>query len=353
MDWKDLSLLDIRRLVAMIEQTSQNPDAVRAIVQKIELQPMPHDRVTLGTLVNLLNQLGNTTVLPEEVLALLRRLEPALVEPPTGPVIDCDAPAIDIENASVLHHHHRGQIVWDPQRVEWCTSVNEYKQICEPELAEQPTMNMCAMEYLRNHQQLIPPEWQSFKLFFPGTTYHCAGTVYVPFLYYEQHCAEPKWKRSFAPITNKFEENDVILLYPPTEPAVTIIPLPPTFDELIAACRFDKVDSDINETNFPLTDDGTTGPIEELKLKDISGAKALQQIQDTGLKPIGMRRALEYVAQHREDILRTGKDIAIVGAVCDDTISPVILTKNTILHMISLRLNGKYSGASYFLVTRE
>lgn len=350
MSWTKRTLSDIRRLLATLERTDPNRDVVQAVIDLTPAEPMAHGRVTLETLINLLDQLGGTTVLPEEVLALLRQPEPPLTEPPTGPVIDCDAPAIDIENARVLHHHLRGQIVWDPRLASWYTPANQAKQICEPELAEQPTMNMCAMEYLRHHQQLIPPDWQRFKLFFPGTTYSCGGMVYVPFLHYEKQRVESKWERSFASITHRFEENDVIVLYQPTEPAAAVLPPQPTFNELIAACRFVKLSTRINEDNFPLTDDGTTGPIEEIILEDVTGKAALEYIRNHGCRPVGMRRALEYIAQNRQKIIQHHKQIAILGSITGVS-SPVALPSPFKIETYSV--DGKYYGTFHYLVTRE
>jgi|GEM_PF-1226554 len=356
MDWKKLTLDNIRRLVATIKRASPNPDVVQAVIDQTPTEPIKHGRVTLETVINLLEQLGGTTVIPEEVLALLRQPEPPLVEPLTGPVIDCDAPASDIANARVLHHHLRGQIVWDLRQVKLYVPINEHIQICDSELIEgQPTMNMCAMEYLRNHQQLIPSDWQRLKLFFPGTTYSCTGTVYVPFLYNEKHPdGAGQWKRSFTPITHQFGENDVIVLYQPAEPAA-ITPLAPpklTFEELIAACRFDEVDDIINKNNFPLVDNEPARPIEEIALFiNTSGEKAVEYLQHHKLRPVGMRRALEYIAIHRSEIVNQNKKIAIVGAVNNNK-SPVVLT-GVQFNLVVLNFSAIYPSTFCFLATRE
>jgi len=82
MAWEHLTLADVRRLVAAIEQASGNPQAVRAIIDRMPAEDGEHSRVTLGTLVNLLNQLGGRTVLSSEDLQLLNRPdEPVIVQP--------------------------------------------------------------------------------------------------------------------------------------------------------------------------------------------------------------------------------------------------------------------------------
>jgi len=80
MNWEQLTLADVRRLVAAIEQA--NPQAVRAIIDRMPADDGEHSRVTLGTLVKLLNQLNGKTVLSDEDLQLLNRPdEPVVVQP--------------------------------------------------------------------------------------------------------------------------------------------------------------------------------------------------------------------------------------------------------------------------------
>ncbi len=83
MAWEQLTLADVRRLVAAIEQASSNPQAVRAIIDRMPADNGEHSRVTLGTLVNLLNQLNGRTVLSSEDLQLLNRPDESVIVQPT------------------------------------------------------------------------------------------------------------------------------------------------------------------------------------------------------------------------------------------------------------------------------
>lgn len=71
MNWEDMTLSDVRRLLRAIEQSSNNPQAVQAIIDRVPVEAMPHGRVTLGTVVRLLDQLHNSTVLPKDMQAFL------------------------------------------------------------------------------------------------------------------------------------------------------------------------------------------------------------------------------------------------------------------------------------------
>lgn len=81
MNYEDLTIYTVRRLVEMLQRTSRNSDVIEAIVSQIELEPTPHDRVTIGSVIRLLNQTNGCTVLPEEIAALLNAPEPVLFQP--------------------------------------------------------------------------------------------------------------------------------------------------------------------------------------------------------------------------------------------------------------------------------
>lgn len=81
MNWEDLSLSDIRSLVVAIEQAG-GPQAIRSIIERVPVEINPHGRVTLGTMIKLLDQLEGKTVLSNEDLQLIHRPdEPVIVRP--------------------------------------------------------------------------------------------------------------------------------------------------------------------------------------------------------------------------------------------------------------------------------
>jgi len=52
-------------------------------------------------------------------------------------------------------------------------------------LKDKPVLNACVLDYLLEHQELIPNEWKGRFVFFWGTTYRSSdGSLYVRYLYY-------------------------------------------------------------------------------------------------------------------------------------------------------------------------
>ena len=85
MNWKELTLTDIERLVEAIEQAGDNPDAVKAIIDRAPERSSPHGRVTVDSLLQLLAQTRGSTVLPDAIVEWLHQPEPAVapVQPAT------------------------------------------------------------------------------------------------------------------------------------------------------------------------------------------------------------------------------------------------------------------------------
>lgn len=78
MDWEDLTLLDVQRLVKALEQASTDPTIVRAVIDRIQAEPIDHGRVTIGSVRRLLAQTNGSTVLSDEVVTQLNTPEPTL-----------------------------------------------------------------------------------------------------------------------------------------------------------------------------------------------------------------------------------------------------------------------------------
>lgn len=81
MNYEDLSLSDILRLMKAIERSNTNPDVVRAVIESVPAEPMENGRVTVGSMLKLLKQTNGCTVLPEEIVAQLNTPEPIPVQP--------------------------------------------------------------------------------------------------------------------------------------------------------------------------------------------------------------------------------------------------------------------------------
>jgi hypothetical protein len=83
---------------------------------------------------------------------------------------------------------------------------------------------------------------------------------------------------------------------------------------LYDACRQDWKDSNINEKNFPLLDDGTVHPVEEYCLGHnvASGKQAEKELKKLGFKLVGMKRAMEYIVAHLNSQL--DHPVVVLGA---------------------------------------
>lgn len=87
-----------------------------------------------------------------------------------------------------------------------------------------------------------------------------------------------------------------------------------SFAQLLAACRQDSVNPDFTEEHFPLVDDGTgTLPVEEYCFgRGIVDREAVAELAKLGLKPVGIKRAMEYIATHPDAQL--DHIILVIGA---------------------------------------
>lgn len=76
MDLDTITLGDMERLWRAIEAAkSDNPDVVRRVLERVTPNSdLRHSRITIGTIIRLLDQTGGSTVLPDEVVTFLRRL---------------------------------------------------------------------------------------------------------------------------------------------------------------------------------------------------------------------------------------------------------------------------------------
>lgn len=77
MDYENLTLSDIRRLVEAIKKASADPNVIQAIIEREPAEPMENGRVTVGSMLKLLKQTNSCTVLPEEIVAMLNQPEPS------------------------------------------------------------------------------------------------------------------------------------------------------------------------------------------------------------------------------------------------------------------------------------
>lgn len=90
------------------------------------------------------------------------------------------------------------------------------------------------------------------------------------------------------------------------------------WQHLLDACYQHHVSVHITAENFPRVDDGTMGTVEErcLGYNVASIDKAREELKKLGYKPVGMRRAMKYIATHLNNQL--DHTIVVTGAECSD-----------------------------------
>jgi len=106
-------------------------------------------------------------------------------------IIDCDADPFVPEGWTVAEHRERGQLKWNPDMVSLylSDSQKDNKTIrgheLRKELENQLVLNANVLDYLLNHQGLIPETWKGKQIFFWGTIYHDQdGSLCVRCLYW-------------------------------------------------------------------------------------------------------------------------------------------------------------------------
>lgn len=79
-------------------------------------------------------------------------------------------------------HRLMGEFEWDPSRIDLWSDVEhigDIKTVLE-KVNEKPIANVNLLDFLIDHQELIPKEWEKLSLFFLGTTYFTScGDVHV------------------------------------------------------------------------------------------------------------------------------------------------------------------------------
>lgn len=196
MDWKNLTISNIRRLVAALEKA--NPRLLESLIAREPNEVVPHGRVTVESLLNLLEQTGGSTVLPEEMVQQLQRPETPAVMDLT---IDCDAEPAAPPRFKIFAHKSDGQLVWDPTKVElylipgqqksangsWQTekAINIYLAL---EFDNKKILNATVLDWLLTHPDQIPATWKGQKVNFWGTVYSdIADNRYIRYLSWQDN----------------------------------------------------------------------------------------------------------------------------------------------------------------------
>lgn len=129
------------------------------------------------------------------------------------------------------------------------------------------------------------------------------------------------------------------------------------FQRLLADCRQDWVDGNFVEDHFPLKDDSTKGEIQEHCFKRaITGFAAGKELLRLGFKFIGIRRAMEYIANGRPGV-QFEHPVVVLGAewrYADATYYVPVFHRAIYGNSVALqRVTRKFNNACRFLVSRE
>lgn len=252
MDWKTLTLSDIRRLLAALQKASDKPDEfIAGLIAREPMEVIPHGRVTVESLFNLLGQTNGSTILPEEIVALLNRPEPLPPAPPPAVVhvIDCDATPRSI-NGEVKEHTNGGRLTWDINRLALYRSerqcdnepINGHKLL--QEMRGQATLNANVADYLLEHQELIPKIWKGLKILFWGTTFDNVSLQDddQPCIRYirwgRNNYREDRWLQGYKPLDELIGQDEVSLIRTDV-PVVTPLPLPVHMIDCTTPYQFD------------------------------------------------------------------------------------------------------------------
>ena len=94
-------------------------------------------------------------------------------------IIDCDADPFLPNGWTVVEHQVGGQLEFDPSKFElYLSKAQQGSNWIEgdklrKELEGKPVLNDNVLDYLLEHQHLIPDEWKGKYTFFWGTIYRC------------------------------------------------------------------------------------------------------------------------------------------------------------------------------------
>jgi len=107
----------------------------------------------------------------------------------TKPVIDCDVDPFIPKGWAVAVEEHQscGQLVWDTTKIKLHLSDNQKTgndfdgHHLRQELSGLPVLNACVLDYLLDHQNLIPEEWKGEVVYFWGTIYRVLDNSLVVF----------------------------------------------------------------------------------------------------------------------------------------------------------------------------
>lgn len=369
MDWKKLTLSQIRRLVAAIEQASDGREVISSIIERTADEPMPHGRVTMESLINLLEQLDGCTVLSDEALAAIKQLD----ESPTAgtPEVvtaagdnnesDLTAPFCvfvngDLTAASLIvagqYRVTSEDIGLLHEALSKEDSINQEMGLVHYTMGTSSGWAMANIELQRSGWRVATArELLAFGIAYPDqqTQYPiiALGTEFVKNGSRRASSLDRGYYKgvNLSQWDGNWDEACRFLVVKKTDtPRITKYNL----DPLVATCQFNGVSEEFTAKHFPLVEDYTTGPVDEMTLWKMTALQAIVEIESRGYVPVGVRRGLEYIAANHRSLIDNPRQVAIVGARWLDR-SPIV-TLNYELMMQSI--HEPYPGSCCYLVAR-
>jgi len=174
------------------------------------LQKYRNDKITLKQIdwwLNLSSKVRDKYMQPD-FWSVIRELSQIV---PIEHVIDCDAGPFVPTGWKVKSYKKGGAFKWSVSNVRLHLSENQQygKHIkgneLRKELEKEPVLNVNVLDYLLEHEELIPEEWKGRTIFFWGTIYRDSyGLLSVRYLYwYGDH-----WDWYYAWLDNGFNCNN-------------------------------------------------------------------------------------------------------------------------------------------------
>lgn len=179
MDYKDLSLSAVRRLVAAIEKASADPNVIEAIINREPEELMEHGRVTIGSMLALLGQTDGSTSLSSGVLAVIEKeKEPELIAFNKPPF--CPNNLMVLSNKMAGYPYGSWEYLQPRLKLYQTDKLDVAGTDIKEQLADKDVLNANCLDWLLAHQDQIPESWRGKIISFWGTIYQeDSSTQYV------------------------------------------------------------------------------------------------------------------------------------------------------------------------------
>lgn len=130
-------------------------------------------------------------------------------------IINCDADPFVPEGWEIAEHIRGGHLKWDPSQIELYLDNGQLRgknlegNNLRQKLSGKKVINVCVLDFLLAHPELIPEEWKEKIIFFWATVYRQSdGDLCVRYLYWDGD----RWRWNYCFLDNNFDGNDLAAL---------------------------------------------------------------------------------------------------------------------------------------------